>query len=162
MKLTEKDIQIAAAPGHKDLISHIRAAMEAALGDGAVPIRFAITAMDDAKYHCEFAALDGLASSAANGLASLFEFAPRAFERCDGFNAVFVVPTGIGAAIGGHAGDATPAARVLAALCDKLIDGGVRNRRKKNGSQIYLRGLRQGLCVGNRHCSVCCCRMLGI
>ena len=121
MKLTEKDIQIAAAPGHKDLISHIRAAMEAALGDGAVPIRFAITAMDDAKYHCEFAALDGLASSAANGLASLFEFAPRAFERCDGFNAVFVVPTGIGAAIGGHAGDATPAARVLAALCDKLI-----------------------------------------
>ena len=34
---------------------------------------------------------------------------------------VMIVPTGIGAAIGGHAGDATPAAKLLAACCDKLI-----------------------------------------
>jgi hypothetical protein len=39
----------------------------------------------------------------------------------DAFNAVFLVPTGIGAEIGGHAGDATPAARVLAEACDRLI-----------------------------------------
>jgi hypothetical protein len=32
-----------------------------------------------------------------------------------------IVPTGIGAEIGGHAGDATPAARLLAEACDKLI-----------------------------------------
>ena len=31
------------------------------------------------------------------------------------------MPTGIGAESGGHAGDATPAARVLAAACDRLI-----------------------------------------
>lgn len=34
---------------------------------------------------------------------------------------VMIVPTGIGCAIGGHAGDATPAARLLAAACDTLI-----------------------------------------
>lgn len=34
---------------------------------------------------------------------------------------VFIVPTGIGCEIGGHAGDATPAARLTAACCDKLI-----------------------------------------
>jgi hypothetical protein len=34
---------------------------------------------------------------------------------------VMIVPTGIGAEIGGHAGDATPAARMLAACCDTLI-----------------------------------------
>ncbi len=34
---------------------------------------------------------------------------------------VMIVPTGLGAEIGGHAGDATPAARMLATLCDKLI-----------------------------------------
>lgn len=34
---------------------------------------------------------------------------------------VMIVPTGIGAEIGGHAGDATPAARLLAAVSDKLI-----------------------------------------
>ncbi len=36
-------------------------------------------------------------------------------------NVVFVVPTGLGAPIGGHAGDATPAALLVAAVCDKLI-----------------------------------------
>lgn len=35
--------------------------------------------------------------------------------------AVMIVPTGIGAEIGGHAGDATPAAKLLAACCDTLI-----------------------------------------
>lgn len=36
-------------------------------------------------------------------------------------NAVMIIPTGIGCKIGGHAGDATPAARLLASVCDKLI-----------------------------------------
>lgn len=36
-------------------------------------------------------------------------------------NVVMVVPTGIGCEIGGHAGDATPAARLLASACDTLI-----------------------------------------
>lgn len=118
MKLTEKHISITAAPGHRNLLAHIREAMETGLDDGSVPLRFAITAMDDASYQCEFAVLEG---SETHGLSSIFEFAPRRFERTDNFNAVFVVPTGIGAAIGGHAGDATPAARVLAELCDRLI-----------------------------------------
>lgn len=36
-------------------------------------------------------------------------------------NAVFIIPTGLGCAIGGHAGDATPAAKLIAQACDKLI-----------------------------------------
>jgi len=36
-------------------------------------------------------------------------------------NVVFIVPTGIGAEIGGHAGDATPSAKLIASVCDKLI-----------------------------------------
>ncbi len=36
-------------------------------------------------------------------------------------NVVFIVPTGIGAEIGGHAGDATPAAKLIASLCDRLF-----------------------------------------
>lgn len=34
---------------------------------------------------------------------------------------VMTIPTGLGCAIGGHAGDATPAARLIASACDKLI-----------------------------------------
>lgn len=33
----------------------------------------------------------------------------------------FIIPTGIGCEIGGHAGDATPAARLIAGICDELI-----------------------------------------
>ena len=36
-------------------------------------------------------------------------------------NVVMIIPTGIGCEIGGHAGDATPAARLLGSCCDKLI-----------------------------------------
>jgi len=36
-------------------------------------------------------------------------------------NGVMIVPTGIGCEIGGHAGDATPTAKLLASCCDKLI-----------------------------------------
>ena len=36
-------------------------------------------------------------------------------------NIVFIVPTGIGAEIGGHAGDANPTAKLFAVLCDNLI-----------------------------------------
>ena len=36
-------------------------------------------------------------------------------------NVVFIVPTGIGAEIGGHSGDATPAAKLIASVCDTLI-----------------------------------------
>jgi hypothetical protein len=121
LKLTEKNMVIAASPGHRDLISHIDKAMELALGDRVVPVRFAVTAMDAANFQCEFAALERMDIPATGDLCSIFQFVPRKFERTGEFNAVFLVPTGIGAEIGGHAGDSTPAARVLAEVCDRLI-----------------------------------------
>ncbi|HEC66443.1 MAG TPA: DUF3326 domain-containing protein [bacterium] len=36
-------------------------------------------------------------------------------------NVIFLIPTGLGAPIGGHAGDATPAARLVGAACTTLI-----------------------------------------
>lgn len=36
-------------------------------------------------------------------------------------NGVLIIPTGIGAAIGGHAGDANPVCKLLASCCDTLI-----------------------------------------
>ncbi|MBO9540949.1 DUF3326 domain-containing protein [bacterium] len=37
------------------------------------------------------------------------------------FTALMIVPTGLGAEVGGYAGDATPAANLLAAACDRLV-----------------------------------------
>lgn len=121
MNLQEKAFPIPASPGHKNLIAHIRKAVEFRLENGAVPVRFAITRMDDTHYQCEFGTLEGLGPGTDEEFGSIFHFAPRRIERTDAFNAVFLVPTGIGSEIGGHAGDATPAARVLAAACDRLI-----------------------------------------
>jgi len=49
------------------------------------------------------------------------------------YTAVMVVPTGVGAAIGGYAGDALPAARVVASVVDRLIT----HPNVMNGAQLY-------------------------
>jgi hypothetical protein len=121
VKLSERAVSIPASPGHGNLIDHIQKALEFRLEDGAVPVRFAITRMDDSLYQCEFGTIEGLEPGNRENIGSIFRFEKRKIERTDAFNAVFLVPTGIGSEIGGHAGDATPAARVLAAACDRLI-----------------------------------------
>jgi hypothetical protein len=49
------------------------------------------------------------------------------------YTAVIIVPTGIGAAIGGYAGDAIPIAKMLAQVCDRLIT----HPNVLNGAQLY-------------------------
>ncbi|MDJ0511389.1 MAG: DUF3326 domain-containing protein [Crocosphaera sp.] len=49
------------------------------------------------------------------------------------YTAVLIVPTGIGAAIGGYAGDALPVARAMAKVCDRLIT----HPNVLNGAQLY-------------------------
>ena len=55
MKLIERQIPIPAAPGHRNMIAQIQKAVEFRLEEGAVPVRFAITRMDETHYQCEFA-----------------------------------------------------------------------------------------------------------
>lgn len=49
------------------------------------------------------------------------------------YTAVLIVPTGVGAAIGGYAGDAIPVARAIASVCDRLIT----HPNVLNGAQLY-------------------------
>ena len=51
----------------------------------------------------------------------MFDYRQRRLARTNAFNAVMLIPTGVDCAIGGHAGDATPAARLLANVCDQLV-----------------------------------------
>ena len=50
-----------------------------------------------------------------------------------GYTAVMVVPTGIGAAIGGYAGDALPSAKLLSSIADTLIT----HPNVMNGAMLY-------------------------
>jgi Protein of unknown function (DUF3326) len=49
------------------------------------------------------------------------------------FTAVLIIPTGIGARIGGYAGDALPVARAMAQVCDRLIT----HPNVMNGAMLY-------------------------
>ena len=121
MKLTERHIPIPTSPKNRNMLAHIGSSVERQLNKGEIPVRFAITHIDKTHYHCEFGLLEGLDRSISREPPSIFQFVPRKFECTNDFNIVFIVPTGIGAEVGGHAGDATPVARVLAAACDTLI-----------------------------------------
>ena len=49
------------------------------------------------------------------------------------YNVVLIIPTGVGAAIGGYAGDALPIARAVSQVCDRLIT----HPNVLNGAQLY-------------------------
>ena len=121
MNLFEKKVAIPIAKDHRHLIEHIEKAVSFNLSAKESPIRLAVTSVDEDHYHCEMGCLTDMAAPTAEKLDSIFRLVRRETEITDQFNVVFLVPTGIGAEIGGHAGDATPAAQLLASVCDQLI-----------------------------------------
>ena len=102
-------------------MEHIETALSFRFTQGEIPVRLAITTIDDDKLSCEVGCLVSRDLSIAQDHGSIFRLRRRDSETAGQFSAVYVVPTGIGAQIGGHAGDATPAARLLASCCDRLI-----------------------------------------
>ena len=125
MHLTETELDIPLAPAGVGLLEWLTRQLAGRLGPGQSPLRLVVTETYGRGYRCEVTTLvDGDAPAVSrNGLPQgrITEFRRRQSENTSRFNAVMLVPTGIGAAIGGHAGDATPVARMLAAVCDTLI-----------------------------------------
>jgi hypothetical protein len=104
------------------------------------PVRFVVTQSDSSGSRCEIGVLSGDGA----GVPSIFDFHPRRRENAGAFNAVLLVPTGIGAEIGGFDGDAAPAVMMLASVCDRLIthpntvNGADLNELPTNG--LYVEG----------------------
>jgi hypothetical protein len=111
-----------------DLLGHFRRLAGERLKDGEHPVRFVVCSTDreNETCHCEVGILatsagHGVSGASVPAIPSIFEFRKRSHENAEQFNVVFLVPTGINATIGGHAGDAGPVARLLASVCDTLI-----------------------------------------
>ena len=117
MRLFERELTQTATNGRIGSLDDIGRMIAGQMHDGQTPIRFAVTESSRHSYHYEIGILEGAESFGH----SMFDLHPRHDEGTSAFNAVLVVPTGIGAEIGGHAGDATPVARLLASVCDTLI-----------------------------------------
>jgi len=119
MRAYEKQLTLAATEKNRGLLEYFSNEVSANLATNTHPIRFVITKSDQYTYRAELGVLE--TDQADNVPESIFKFSKRNVENTDQFNAVMLVPTGIGALTGGHAGDAAPVSRLLASVCDNLI-----------------------------------------
>jgi Protein of unknown function (DUF3326) len=103
-------------------IAHFRKFVETQIPANSIPVRFVVTKSDDDVFHCEVGSVipDGGRKVCPNKR-SIFDFNKRSYESTREFNVALIVPTGVGVAIGGQAGDAGPVARLLGRVCDNLI-----------------------------------------
>ena len=85
-------------------------------------IRFVITKSDELGYHSE---IDSIIFEKTDTVpldgGDIFNFRTRTHENTEKFTTVLLIPTGIGAEIGGHCGDGNSIARLLATASDILI-----------------------------------------
>ena len=123
MFLSEITLDIPAAPAGVTVLDWWAGQTMACLPEGLAPVRFVVTESDAAACRCEVTTVGeaGLERGWRFPSGLMFRYRQRRTENTASFNAVLLVPTGIGAAIGGHAGDATPVARLLASICDRLV-----------------------------------------
>ena len=124
-ELYERELIVPATTSNTNLRRRLCQAVTEQLQPGEVPIRLAVTGRvripgsNQEGHHCEIGLLRSLDSNHRS--ASIFRLDRRPVENAQQFNAVLLVPTGVGAEIGGHAGDAMPVAALLASVCDTLI-----------------------------------------
>ena len=119
--IQERAFQVPRLRDNKGLIDHFRAACADYAEDSLIPVRFLVSSTKPSSYECEFGAISGLSPRRDLQRDSIFEFRRRHIENTQHFNTVLLVPTGVGAEIGGHAGDAGPVARLLGELSDKVL-----------------------------------------
>ena len=124
--LSENELDMPPAPAGVGVLEWLTRQMRERLPVDHAPLRLVVTDSHDRGYRCEVTTLVGHGGHPVgfrDGLQGreITEFRQRLSENTAQFNAVLLVPTGIGAAIGGHAGDATPVARLLASVCDTLV-----------------------------------------
>ncbi len=121
MLLSEREVKLPLSDDSNALLSHFYRCVEKHVDENEIPVRFAVTECSSDGYNCELGVLKFEGKLNLPKPAPIFEFAHREIENTDTFNTVLIVPTGIGAEIGGHAGDATPVARLLASASDTLV-----------------------------------------
>lgn len=121
MKVTSQQITVSKLFNGRSPIATLKDATDVAFGSDVTPLRVAVTSKSRAGHLCEIEAVEPKIYGSDDTEANVFDYRQRRLARTNAFNAVMLIPTGVDCAIGGHAGDATPAARLLANVCDQLV-----------------------------------------
>ena len=114
MKVYEKEFTIP-----QGNLSHIKECVYADITAYEKPIRFVVTENKDNTYKCEVGIVEPYIRW--QDPTNILHHCRKKTRKQDTFNTVLIIPTGIGAEIGGHAGDGNPVAKLLSASCDTLI-----------------------------------------
>jgi len=114
--LTEHQIQIKTPCDLAELKKFVE--RDAKLSSQFTPIRFVVTESDQQGWHCE---VGGITGDDFSDLDSIFSFRKRAYENTDQFTTALLIPTGVGAELGGHAGDAGPLAKLIGQVSDRVL-----------------------------------------
>ena len=115
MNCTEFDFQIPFTDQFQVIESYIR--NQGLVRNQQQILRFIATSLNKDKLNANI-----LISDKADEINhSIFSFNKRSFHTQKDFNVCFLIPTGIGCEIGGHAGDGTTALKLIASSCDKVI-----------------------------------------
>ena len=117
MNITEKNLCIPVDNNHN--LNVIENKINSKIDNNAYPLRFVISKSNNGNCNIELGLLENISSDVCKY--SIFEFNKRNYENTNHFNVALIIPTGIGAELGGHSGDGGPLARVFASFCDNLI-----------------------------------------
>ena len=118
MNITEKEIEIPCFLGARHLIALVTEQVTKSMKSNEIPVRFAITETTSERLVCEIGIIQ---QPKDQKFPNIFEFKKRTHENTHTFNAALIIPTGVGAEIGGHAADATPVLKLLSKACDTII-----------------------------------------
>ncbi|MFZ5952863.1 MAG: DUF3326 domain-containing protein [Candidatus Rifleibacteriota bacterium] len=121
IQIYEKEFHIPPSTPDSSLLVHIRKCVENKLSADEIPVRFTVIESGPSGYSCELGLVVADEKELPKRPRSIFEVRPRAWESGDSFCAAMIIPTGVDCEVGGDAGDAGPAARLLASCCDRLI-----------------------------------------
>ncbi len=121
MLLREIEIDLSINLDRPGVLSRIQEAIDLRISPNVRPLKFAITNSYSSNLRCQVSGLMYRNNIFNDKELSIFDFTYRDTQCSDQFNVVFLVPTGIGAEIGGHAGDAAPASQLISETCDSLI-----------------------------------------
>jgi hypothetical protein len=121
MWVAERQIEAKLGSTGDDLFDRLSAILSTELGDDEILLRYVVTELSAAHVAIEALVLTGAESFGFKRPLSPLHLVRRVFEDSQTFNAVLVIPTGIGAEIGGHAGDAGPVAKLLCSVCDTVV-----------------------------------------
>jgi len=121
MILKEQELIISRPTNKENLLAYLSSKLSNEIGGNESLIRFVISITDENGYFCELGTLVYNDEYPLSKRESIFKFNKRNYENTEQFNAVLLIPTGIGAQIGGHCGDGNAVARLIASACDNLI-----------------------------------------